>query len=295
MTDFDGKVAVVTGGASGIGRGVAEELLARGAAVVIADIEATALEATAAAIGAVGRRCDVTRIADVRALADEVLRRFGKVDIVCNNAGVGGVAPIADMTLDDWRFVIDVNLWGVIHGVDVFLPHLIANPDGGHLVNTASLVGLAPMAGTNAYAVTKAGVVALSETLALELAQDHPKVGVTVLCPGPVSSNIRRAQRNRPAELPPGGLKELAGQDGPAHLAPRAVGRIVAEAICERRLYAITHPQMRALVEARHVAIAAAHGAYDPPPQGEVADRPEGVEGHGLGLQPPQSLRDSSP
>jgi NAD(P)-dependent dehydrogenase (short-subunit alcohol dehydrogenase family) len=259
--DISGKVVVVTGAASGIGRGIAEEMIARGGHVVIADIEADALRATAGEIGAAAVDCDVSKVADVEALAQATLARFGRIDIVCNNAGVGGVARIEQMTLADWKFVIDVNLWGVIHGISVFLPRLIANPAGGHIVNTASIVGLAAMANTNAYGVSKAGVVALSETLALELAQDHPQIGVTVLCPGPVRTRIGQAQRNRPPDLPAGGLKDLAAAPGPSHLPPREVGRLVADSIVERRLYAFTHPDMYPAIAARCAALAAAHGA----------------------------------
>jgi NAD(P)-dependent dehydrogenase (short-subunit alcohol dehydrogenase family) len=180
LSSFEGRVAVVTGGASGIGRGVAEELIARGAKVVIADIEGDLLEKTAKEIGAVAVPTDVSKLESVQALCQETLRRFGRVDILCNNAGVGPMGRIEDTTLADWKFMIDVNLWGVIHGVNVFLPHLIANPDGGHIVNTASQAGLTAFPHSGAYAVTKYGVVALTETLAAELAYDHPKVGAGV-------------------------------------------------------------------------------------------------------------------
>jgi NAD(P)-dependent dehydrogenase (short-subunit alcohol dehydrogenase family) len=267
LSDIQGRVAVVTGGASGIGRGVAEELLAQGAQVVIADIEKSVLDQTAREIGAVSVRTDVSKLESVQALADETLKRFGKVDIVCNNAGVGPFGRIEDVTLDDWKFVIDVNLWGVIYGVHVFLPHLIANPNGGHIVNTASQAGLAAFAHCGTYAVTKFGVVALTESLAMEMAHDHPKVGATVLCPGPVRTNIHRSLRNRPAELSAPKTHDIevaqmaSAVDGDARfLTPREAGRIVVDSIREGRLYAITHPEMYGLIGRRHEAIAAAHG-----------------------------------
>jgi NAD(P)-dependent dehydrogenase (short-subunit alcohol dehydrogenase family) len=148
---------------------------------VIGDIEAAALKASADDIGAIGVQTDVSDIAQVRALADETLGRFGRIDILCNNAGVGPFGSIEDLTLADWKWILDINLWGVIHALNVFLPHLITNPQGGHIVNTASLAGLRAFPGIGPYCVSKSGVVVLSETLALELARDHPTVGVTVL------------------------------------------------------------------------------------------------------------------
>jgi NAD(P)-dependent dehydrogenase (short-subunit alcohol dehydrogenase family) len=267
IADLKGRVAVVTGGASGIGRGMAEEFLARGAQVVIADIEAAALKAAAAETGAVGVRTDVTQVESVQALAEETLRRFGRVDIVCNNAGVGPFGKLENTSLADWKFMIDVNLWGVIHGVHVFLPHLIANPDGGHIVNTSSQAGLESFANVGAYSVTKYGVMALSEVLAKEMAEDHPKVGVSVLVPGPVQTNIFSSQRNRPAGLAVGGVHDItaaqatSGYEGEAvFMDPRQVGRIVAEAVAENRLYVITHPEMFGSIKARHARIAAAYG-----------------------------------
>jgi NAD(P)-dependent dehydrogenase (short-subunit alcohol dehydrogenase family) len=266
LANLKGRVAVVTGGASGIGRGIAEELIARGVTVVIADIEADVLERTAREIGATAVRADVSDAASVQALADETLKRFGRVDILCNNAGVGPLGRVEDTTLADWKFVIDVNLWGAIYGVNVFLPHLIANPDGGHIVNTASQAGLVAFPHTGAYAVTKYGVVALTETLAVELAHDHPKVGAGVLCPGPVATNIFKSQRNRPADLGAGGLADMTDEEMNSgvmgrsqFLDPRIVGALVADSIQDGRLYIISHPEMFDIIKPRLDAIAAAH------------------------------------
>jgi NAD(P)-dependent dehydrogenase (short-subunit alcohol dehydrogenase family) len=263
LTNLEGRVAVITGGASGIGRGIAEELLSCGAKVVIADIEAEALKTAAAEIGAVGIVTDVSKLESVQTLAAEILSRFGKVDIVCNNAGVGPRAKIESMSIDEWKWMIDVNLWGVIHGTHVFLPHLIANKEGGHIVNTASQAGLAAYASVGAYVVTKFGIVGLSETLALELAQDHPAVGVSILCPGPVRTNIYQSQRNRPATLIKGGFRDIEPNSivgGNARwMQPRDVGRLVAASIRDGRLYVITHPEMFDTIRARQEAIAAAH------------------------------------
>ncbi len=274
LEQLSGKVAVVTGGASGIGRGIAQRLIARRMQVVIADIEQEALDRTAAEIGAVAVRTDVSDFDSVQALAAEVMSRFGAVHVVCNNAGVGSMARIADMTVKDWRWMVGVNLWGVIHGVTAFLPLLKANPDGGHIVNTASVGGLATMPGLGPYAVTKFGVVALSETLAQELAEDGAKVGVTVLCPGPVRTNIKASSRNRPAALAGGGLTDvdLETSDFGARsrwIDPEDAGEIVALAIQRGDLYAFTHPEMGPRVEERHQAIAKAFQAAAAAPAGE--------------------------
>ena len=261
MKELRGKVAVVTGGASGIGRGIAKQLIAAGAKVVIADIEASALGRSAEEIGATPVQTDVSDADSVARLAREVLRQFGTVHVVCNNAGVGSLAKIEEMKLTDWRWLINVNLWGVIHGINAFLPILQANPDGGHIVNTSSMGGLATMAGLGGYAVTKFGVVALSETLALELAADGSKVGVTVLCPGTVRTNIATSTRNRPAGLADGGLVDVdleKSEFGASMrwIDPEDVGDIVVNAIRQGDLYAFTHSDMKAPILERHQRIA---------------------------------------
>jgi NAD(P)-dependent dehydrogenase (short-subunit alcohol dehydrogenase family) len=267
LARLEGRVAVVTGGASGIGRSIAEELLARGARVVLADIEDQALATTASQLGVTGILTDVADIESMRALAAHTLSHFGRVDIVCNNAGVGPFAKIEELTLEDWKWVLDVNLWGVIHGVSVFLPHLVGNQDGGHIVNTASVAGLRAFPTVAPYCVSKSGVVAFSECLAMELQHDHPNVGVTVVCPGPVQTNIYDGQRNR-APAPDSALRDLTleqtlqGFKGKvASIEASDVGRLVVESIVDGRLYAITHPALYPPVRARHEAIAAAHGA----------------------------------
>jgi NAD(P)-dependent dehydrogenase (short-subunit alcohol dehydrogenase family) len=251
LPDLRGKVAVVTGGASGIGKGIAANLVAEGMRVVIADIEQDVLLETAESIGAVGVPVDVSDVSSVQALAKEATARFGTVHVVCNNAGIGPLGEIAD-----------VNLYGVIHGVHTFLPILRANPEGGHIVNTASMAGLVAPVRLGAYSVTKYGVVALTEVLAAELAAAGSKVGASVLCPGTVRTNIGTSSRNRPEHLAGGGLTDvdIEQDDNPFYrwIGPGDAGAVVVRAIKRGDLYALTHPDWYPLVEQRHQAIGAA-------------------------------------
>jgi NAD(P)-dependent dehydrogenase (short-subunit alcohol dehydrogenase family) len=262
LPDLNGKVAIVTGGASGIGKGIATQLVAEGAHVVIADIQPDALAATAAELGAIGIQTDVSDPASVDALARAVLDQYGTVHVVCNNAGIGPLAPVADLTLDDWRWMLGVNLWGVIHGIHTFLPILKHNREGGHIVNTASMAGLVAGPRLGAYAAAKYGVVGLTEVLAAELAADNSRVGVSVLCPGTVHTNIGHSSRNRPADLPDAGFKDIdiELEDNPRHrwIYPVEAGAVVVRAIKHGDLYALTHPDWYPMVAERHEAIAAA-------------------------------------
>jgi NAD(P)-dependent dehydrogenase (short-subunit alcohol dehydrogenase family) len=267
FAELDGKVAVVTGGASGIGRGIAEALRAEGAQVVIADIEQGALDATAAELGATGIQVDVADAASVQALADEVVERFGTAHVVVNNAGIGPMCRIADLTMDDWRWMVDVNLWGVIHGIQSFLPILKANEEGGHIVNTSSMAGLMGAPNLGSYTLTKFGVLGLTEVLAIELEQDGSKVGATVLCPGTIHTNIGTSNRNRPSGNQ-GNLNDVdISQEGAEvdmsafrWMVPVEVGAIVVDAIKHGELYAITHPEWWPQLEQRFQGIAAAFG-----------------------------------
>lgn len=266
MTGFAhlaGRVAVVTGGASGIGLGIAKRLLGQGMKIVLADIEAGALDRAAKELGAFAVQTDVSKLDSVENLKEKVVGEFGSVHLVCNNAGVGAMSSIADTRLSDWRWMIDVNLYGVIHGVQTFLPLLKKNPEGGHIVNTASDGGLCTMAGLGAYAVSKFGVVALTETLALELAEEESKVGVTLLCPGTVYTNIKDSSRNRPASVGQGGLVDVdleATEYGTnvRWATPDQVGEIVVKAIRRGDLYAFTHPDLRQPILDRHRQVEAA-------------------------------------
>jgi NAD(P)-dependent dehydrogenase (short-subunit alcohol dehydrogenase family) len=262
LSDLNGKVAVVTGGASGIGKGIATQLIVEGMRVIIADIERDALEKTAAELGAVAVEVDVSDAGSVAALAERAVSEFGTVHVVCNNAGVGPLAPVAELTMADWDWIIGVNLYGVIHGVQTFLPILKDNLDGGHIVNTASMAGLVAPPRMAAYCVTKFGVVALTEVLAAELAAEGSKVGASVLCPGTVRTNIGASSRNRPLGLADGGLTDVdvSGDDNPFFrwIGPDDAGSVVVRAIKGGDLYALTHPEWYAMVEPRHQAIAAA-------------------------------------
>jgi NAD(P)-dependent dehydrogenase (short-subunit alcohol dehydrogenase family) len=266
VDQVSGKVAVVTGGASGIGRAMAARFAAEGMDVVIADVEVDALHATAAELGVLGVRTDVADADSVAALAEATLDRFGAVHLVCNNAGVGGGGLIRDLTLKDWRWVIDVNLWGVIHGVHTFLPHLLRNEDGGHIVNTASVAGLVAGPGIGPYNAAKYGVVAISETLAAELAADGAPVGVSVLCPGYVRTNIFTSQRNRPEALRNEARKsaartaneEIAQTLLAEGLDPAVVAGMVLDAVLAGQFWIITHPQYVSLVAERAARIEAA-------------------------------------
>jgi len=258
MEELSGRVAVVTGGASGIGKAIARAMVGEGMKVVIADIEAQRLQDAAAEIGATGIMTDVSKAEDVEALAREAVDRFGTVDVLVNNAGIGPMGRLEDLTLKDWRWMIDVNLWGVIHGVTSFLPILRANPKGAHIVNTASMAGLMPVPSLATYCTTKYAIVGLSETMALDLEMAGSNVGVSIICPGPVSTDLGSSTRNRPAELA-GGLTDVLLEDSVQFegqqinwLSPEATADLVIAGIKENRRYIITHPAMLGEVEARH-------------------------------------------
>lgn len=265
MSEIAGRVAVVTGGASGIGLGIARQLLAEGAQVVLADIQEDALKAAATEIGAFPVVVDVSDPGNVESLAEAALAEYGAVHIVVNNAGVGPMARIADLSLADWHWMIDVNLYGVIHGVHTFLPILKGNESGGHIVNTASMASFSPIPGLGAYAVTKFGVAALTEVLRAELKEEDSKVSATLLAPGTVHTNIKESLRNRPS-TEGGALFDTDIAKGEAAklrwLEPIDVGRIVTRAIRNDDAYALTHPEWWPMVQGRHEQIKAAFEKY---------------------------------
>ena len=250
MKDVRGKVAVVTGGASGIGRAMAEAFTAAGMRVVIADVEAAALERTATELGVRGVRVDVTKPEDLESLAQAVKDEFGTCHVLCNNAGVGGGGLLQELTMRDWKWVIDVNLWGVIHGLQSFLPLLLGNADGGHVVNTASMAGLSPLPGAAPYSASKYAVVGISETMREEFRGTG--VGVSVLCPGFVKTNIFSSQRNRPQELRNETKKtaaRTANEDmirlvNETAIDPAEVASKVLHAIVNDEFWIFTHPDL---------------------------------------------------
>lgn len=264
--EFAGATAVVTGGASGIGKGLARAFRGAGSHVVIADLDEAALAATAEELGVLGVRTDVTDPDSVAALADRAVAEYGAVHVICNNAGVGPMAPIAELTLEDWRWMLEVNLFGVIHGVHAFLPVLQRNPDWGHVVNTSSMSVLMPPANVSAYVAAKAAVLGLTEVLAAELQAAGSPVGATALMPGFVRSNIRSSLRSRPAAEATG-LRDVdlaaSGRDL-RWLDPDDVGAMVLDAVRGNQLYLSTHPELRAPIAERHARIEAGFPAGDP-------------------------------
>ncbi|OJW02519.1 MAG: hypothetical protein BGO47_12550 [Microbacterium sp. 67-17] len=255
MTEIAGRIAVVTGGSSGIGRGIAEQLIDEGATVVITGFDRDRVETTAAEIGAVGLAANVADPVAMADLAAEVMQRFGRVDILVNNAGVGPAGRMVDLTLEDWRWITDVNYFGVVHGLLAFLPLLRANPDGGHIVNTTSMATFLPLPGLGAYTATKSAVHGLSEVLAMELAEEGSRVKVTVMPPGPVRTDIRSSTRNRPTAAGSGLADvDLESAEDAATLrwiSPREAGQVVTEAIRADAFLALTHPEWIGQIEER--------------------------------------------
>jgi len=264
MKDLSGKVAVVTGAASGIGNAMATRFAAEGMKVVLADIEEgpladaeKKLTDTGATVLAVPT--DVTKGDQMDALAQKTYEAFDTVHVICNNAGVAAGGPMWTLTEADWQWVLGVNLWGVIHGVRVFVPRMVEQGEG-HVVNTASMAGLTSVPMMGPYNVTKHGVVTLSETLSVELGLHGSPVKVSVLCPGWVNTRIHEADRNRPAELQrapdedPNMAemgKQMIGALITSGLDPAEVARQVLEAVREERFYILTHPDMKPSIQRR--------------------------------------------
>lgn len=262
MLDFNGKVAFITGAASGIGLGIARALAGAGMKVMLADIERVALESAASGLRADGAAvdtivCDVSDAASMVAAADATLAAFGKVHVLCNNAGVSTGGLVEECDDGDWDWVIGVNFLGVLHGCRAFLPHIKRQREGGHVVNTSSMAGLlGGMAGWGPYNSTKFAVVGLTEVLRQEGREGG--FGASVLCPGGVNTNIYEAPRNRPKRFGPQ-VSKVAFLDDPNELKkgldPNVVGALVVEAIRENRLYIFTDPRFRKLVEKRYQRI----------------------------------------
>jgi NAD(P)-dependent dehydrogenase (short-subunit alcohol dehydrogenase family) len=293
MKELGGKVAFITGGASGIGLAMARAFGREGMSVMLADIEAQALQSAvdelrSEQVRAEGVVADVTRRDSLRAAALETIARFGKVHLVCNNAGVGAGGPIGQVPERDWNWVVDVNLLGVVHGMEIFTPLILSHGEGGHFVNTASMAGLVSPPGMEPYCATKYAVLGMSEGWAGQLAPQG--IGVSVLCPGFVKTRIHESRRNRPdaygpdsraaapIEAPPSPV--LSGID----VAP--VAARVVEAVKAGELYIFTHPEFKGAVAARFERILAAFDAASASPALSVLPARELVGPTALGQRP---------
>jgi NAD(P)-dependent dehydrogenase (short-subunit alcohol dehydrogenase family) len=271
MRDLAGKTAFVTGGASGIGLALGRAFVQAGMNIMLADIETDALEAAVESLRGSGTEvrgivCDVADPLSVERAAAASCQAFGNVHVVCNNAGVAAPGGIDDISLDNWRWVLDVNLMGVLHGIRSFLPHIRAHGEGGHIVNTASMAGMIAGPGFSPYAASKFAVVAMSEGLAAQL--KPLGIGVSVLCPGFVRTLIGESGRNRPERYGPTQTPDPASPQGQviAYIAerlasgldPSEIATRVLAAIRGDELYVFTHPEMRGELEERFAAIMAA-------------------------------------
>ncbi|MBV8085236.1 MAG: SDR family NAD(P)-dependent oxidoreductase [Chloroflexi bacterium] len=271
MKNFRGKVAVVTGAASGIGFALANRFARNGMKVVMADVEEPALEGAVASMRRQNHDVtpvvtDVSKLQDIEALADEALSTYGKVHILCNNAGVGGLftVPIWETTQKDWQWTLGVNLWGVVNGIRTFVPIMLREDEEGHVVNTASMAGLTT--GSRIYGVTKHAVVALSEALYANLRQADAKIGVSVLCPSMVQTKMPYAYRNRPPELldesnapPPPAEREAADrlfkrtqEEG---MPPHEAAELVLQAIKNDQFWILTSDEGHEAIRARAESI----------------------------------------
>lgn len=262
MKDFKGKVAVITGAASGIGFGLAERCAKEGMKVVLADIEKGALEKAEKDIQALGATTlavitDVSKASDVEALAQQTLDAFGAVHLLFNNAGIWTGFSVWKSSLVDWEWILGVNLWGVIHGIYFFIPIMLKQDSECHIVNTASVSGLKITLNEGPYGVSKHGIVALSERLYVELAQEVPNIGVSVLCPGWVNTKAIESERNRPSNLKnksgeginmadPGvqSLIKAFTRKLEGGMSPQEIAKIVFDAIREKKFYIIPNAEL---------------------------------------------------
>lgn len=265
MKQFRDRTAVITGAASGIGLELARRAAAEGMNLVLADIEATKLDAAAASLGIdaeriLAQRTDVSREDEIAALADAAFARFGGVHLLCNNAGVGLTRVSWELTTADWNWVLGVDLWSVIHGVQHFVPRMLKQAEGGHVVNTSSVAGLLSTPGMAAYNVAKHGVVTLSETLYGELLAAKAKVGVSLLCPAWVPTAIHESGRNRQEHFgevkPAEGLsasyeQRMASAVKSGRLTAADMANEVFAAVAEDRFYVIPHRKINNAIQLR--------------------------------------------
>ena len=273
MNDVKDKVAFITGGASGIGLGIAKVFAREGMKVAIADIRPDHLDKAMASFDnhdAVHPiELDVSDREAMSHAASETERVFGKVHILVNNAGIGLGGPLKLATYDDWDWIMNVNLWGVINGVQTFLPRILAHGEGGQIVTTSSMSGFLPTPGAGLYITTKFAVVGLSEALRSELAVDN--IGVSVLCPGPVQTNIVESNLTRPANLSNTGYAEAdkmrqAHSVSSVYMDPMEVGEKVLKGILRNDLFIFTHPEFRDGVKSRFDAVMASFPDEAPDP-----------------------------
>ena len=269
LFQFAGRVAVITGGAGGIGFAMARRFARENMKIVLADLEEPALAVAAAALAADGAEVlaiptDVAKPDAVERLANAAFDRFGGVHLLCNNAGVvpsGRARPIWEFPLEDWRWALDVNLIGVINGIRSFVPRMIAAGDAGHIVNTASIAGLVSGPQSVVYSTTKHAVVRISEALYAALEEGGHTIGATVLCPGLVDTAIYRSERNRPAEFVPADGVAAERPDlvdaASRGLHPDVVADMVHKAICDRQFYLLTSSNYDAMIRARADAVLA--------------------------------------
>jgi NAD(P)-dependent dehydrogenase (short-subunit alcohol dehydrogenase family) len=271
MRELAGKTAFVTGGASGIGLALGRAFAQAGMKVMLADIETDALAAAVEDLRGVGPdtrgvACDVADPSSVENAAKAAYQAFGNVHVVCNNAGVASPGGLDDLSIESWQWVLDVNMMGVFHGIRTFVPHMRAHREGGHIVNTASVIGMLSGLGFSSYAASKFAVVAMSEGLAKRL--EPSGIGVSVLCPGFVRTRISESARNRQQRYGPAYVPDPASPAGTvaaqiaervkSGLDPAEVAARVLAAIRDNELYVFTDPEMHGLVRERFAAILAA-------------------------------------
>jgi NAD(P)-dependent dehydrogenase (short-subunit alcohol dehydrogenase family) len=276
MKKLKGKVAAVTGAASGLGRSMALAFAAEGMDVALADVDQINLTAVAdevqeKGVRAITLKVDVSQAAQVDAFRDQTIARLGAVHVVCNNAGVAPLGPVWESSVGDWEWILGVNLWGVIHGVRAFAPVLIAQKEG-HIVNTASVAGLISPPGMGAYNVTKHAVVALSETLYHDLRERKSKVGVSVLCPAYVPTGIADCERSRPKHLAAAEKsRETQAKEAMVRKAVKSgkisaaeVAQAVVNAVKADRFYILTHEGIAPAIRARMEDILKARAPRNP-------------------------------
>jgi len=253
MQTFQGRVAVVTGGASGIGLAMCSRFAAAGMRIVMADLPGSQLQESAETLRASGAEvlpvaADVSDWESVRELAGQVRSAYGAAHVLCNNAGIRSMGSVWETTLDDWRWVMNVNLMGVIHGIKAFVPDMIARGEPSHIVNTASVAGLLAYKGAGPYSASKAAVVSLSEVLFQDLAETGAPVRVSVLCPGSVPTRFRQ---NSNRLQPSGAGVEVKQTQSPGARSAEHVAECVFDAVLHERFWILSNPGYAELVEQR--------------------------------------------